>query len=488
MAKETNISVEKAVGAAAIELWRKNREQAGLQVDVNPHGTVENRNKLKEIRESLSDITDEEILALAALTWTKMGKKLHSSEKTWITIVPSRESTGTTIFNGEMSLLSKMRQAQIAKDCGLWPDNNHLFELTEKPLVINKQQMRQILDIGDSLFGTGGVLDGLVMLHRDLCQTNQKPSNNLLRLFADSIKHKERSINNFGNQPALLARVDLMIDTDGNIKIAEIEAAGKIHGLGFGLFTELIADVPNPNTLGIMHGMTKLIRSNGKDNIKLLVSSRFFLPEIELVSRKLQLENINSQVIFCDPRSGDQPDPKNTTLFNLPQNSPRHLLDSWGKGNLDCLLPPRPILGTKASLAVLFNSESDQEAEEKLLSHIDPIKLASIRRFIPATSIFNPDDPNATSMQNTIIKTIGDSGAKGIALGNNSSKLLKMAKEKNEPIVVSKFIKQDQKDGLFARLAAFFSPDGLITMPITLSNNPIVHGGPKNIQTAFSVI
>ena len=94
-----------------------------------------------------------------------------------------------------------------------------------------------------------------------------------------------------------------MIDTDGNIKIAEIEAAGKIHGLGFGLFTELIADVPNPNTLGIMHGMTKLIRSNGKDNIKLLVSSRFFLPEIELVSRKLQLENINSQVIFCDPRS-----------------------------------------------------------------------------------------------------------------------------------------------------------------------------------------
>ena len=139
-------------------------------------------------------------------------------------------------------------------------------------------------------------------------------------------------------------------------------------------------------------------------------------------------------------------------------------------------------------MAVLFNSESDQEAEEKLLSHIDPIKLASIRRFIPATSIFNPDDPNATSMQNTIIKTIGDSGAKGIALGNNSSKLLKMAKEKNEPIVVSKFIKQDQKDGLFARLAAFFSPDGLITMPITLSNNPIVHGGPKNIQTAFSVI
>jgi hypothetical protein len=425
--------------------------------------------------EVVVDLSRREIMCLAVATWKERGRLCVPIVKEILETVADTNEFGALPAEGDVQCIPVTRQQDIAISNGLWPDNNHKFCLIETPLQLNGEYFRQINEIGFSLFGRNGVLNGVVNATRHF--TGECPTHPISVAFFSKLSGLERRLMSFGSQSVDLARLDLMIDTDGNIKIAEIEAGGKIHGLGFGLFTEQTCAKRNPNVVGVVNGLRKL---TGLQEVRLpinmVVSSDFFMEEIKFLAKYLTKNGIACQAIDVSPRNEKRlTQIPEGTLFNLPSGSPSEWQRAWIEGRAKIVLPPRPGLGLKTTLVLLSNINNDPAIENILTRWIDPDKLAIIRAHLPTSKLLSQDEKNRSG-NGYIFKTAKDSGAKGITTSPTFSSEIVMER-----------ILQKSFNGKFARLAAFLSPNGLVTMPITLSDSEIVHGNSKNIQTSFSI-
>ena len=412
---------------------------------------------------------------LAVATWAKRERLCKSKGIPVFELVASvPEFTPANPSPVTTRLITEQEQAKFAKEVGLWPDNKHIFKVSPTPIELRQNHIEQINEIGAALFGDQGVLNGLLNTTRELI--TKLPNHPMSSNLKSAISTKERQVSLIGRQPTSLVRLDLMVDINDSIQIAEIEGAGKIHGLGFGLFTEKICTQKPSHVLGTIEWISQVIKTQDcQPPVILVATSPFFAPEIAFLVQQLNLSGIQTSFVIKDPKDNlASPLLPDGTLFNLPPNSPSTWQKAWAEGKIQAIIPPRPILEIKTILALLSNPNGDPDIESTLLHHITADKLSTIRQHLPFTR-FLANTENAKP-EEFIFKTAKGSGAKGISHAPQIDTEVAMQK-----------ITQKHFSCQFARLAAFMAPHGLVTMPITLNKSEIVHGGPESTQTSFTV-
>ena len=412
-------------------------------------------------------------------------------------------------------LKMKEKLSNVISESGIWKDNrssSHAFLLSPSVYAISEVQHEELKKLGFSLY------DCLIGLSRIACiacsnDLNYRGAWQLIRrVFNTGVPkvYQELQSLNPNHIPRLL-KVDLMLDESGNFKIAEIDGHNK-HGLGYSTLGLRFRESLYPESksmIGVVKELSKEVNRHGSDVIKIFYADRerFYLPEFEIAQQEFKKHGIDCLVVseldatLEFTQSGiflDLPFlNKNIELYDS-------IIDSYKKGKVKFVIPPKPFLGSKGVLALLRNDYKDTHLESILNSFIKESSLELLRSYIPETYLIGKEIVNKMPMdakvgkKNFVLKESISSGMKGIYFSDQegfTTVLDKAFKAKMNWILQEEVVNQPQSfswydsgkelnkaNNWFMRVTTHYVNRNLADIIVTARRNKAVHGAKDCLQ------
>lgn len=322
------------------------------------------------------------------------------------------------------------------------------------------------------------------------------------------------------SSPPIIFRIDVVESVDKQLFVVEIEAT-KSHGLGYAsLFAKVAKTLKSTNCLpGIVSLLANEMRRRDHDSkgITLVLlyseSEHFYLPEFEILQQELQKNDIrlvianehevevaNESLLIRDDIIA------NPLLLGLPifngsrerapnKKTEKAIATLYENKVVDCLIPPKPFLGSKSMMAILRNDAKNEEVEAILRSQINGDALRTVRDALPETFLVEPNLtlPEISETEGYVLKEVVSSGAHGICFSGhpNFESTLKIAKKANGRFVLQRIIEArtrnfryyphgesvEKTQSWHTRIGVFYIARELADVCVTGCRLPPVHGG-----------
>ncbi len=284
--------------------------------------------------------------------------------------------------------------SQVVTQSGLWDGTrrqSHAFLLSPSVFAITHTQHQELNGLGVALFDCLLGLSHIAVIAYDPKVNYDGAWRFARRVFSAGVPHAYVPLQaaNFKHIPRLL-KVDVMVDNQGNFKIAEIDGHNK-HGLGYATLVKRIREAiyPKANALpGTVSLLAQEIRRLGHEHITIFYGDqeRFYIPEFEIAADELRKHSIHCSVI-------SEMEAKEESLIqglflDLPflyrkKELYDYIIPAYQEGAVQFIIPPKPFLGSKGTLALLRNDSHNEHLEAILCSFIKRSSLETIRRYTP---------------------------------------------------------------------------------------------------------
>jgi hypothetical protein len=193
------------------------------------------------------------------------------------------------------------------------------------------------------------------------------------------------------DESSMIMKLDLMEDQFGNFQIAEVDGYNP-RGMGYStLAARMASQVSTADRLpGVAASLSQKLRALGRDEITFLYGARerFYLPEFSIFRDEMAVQGITVNLFSeLDFPIADKSDRLFVIFPQMDDNLElvSELSNRYRNGSATFLIPPKPYLGSKATLALLKNQEGDQELEKILVDFIDGVSLDRVRQYLPET-------------------------------------------------------------------------------------------------------
>ena len=419
-------------------------------------------------------------------------------------------------------MLQKLRS--VVDESGLWRGDraeSHKILLSPSVYRITESQRCELAGLGVAL---RECLKGLS--HIAVIVHNSEPNHRgtwlkIRRVFTTgvpSVYHEFQGMR-IRDIPRLL-KLDLMVDVNGQFKIAEIDGHNK-HGIGYSTLGMKFRDALYPGSV-TLPGVAKLIAEDAKlmkqKEVKIFYADqeRFYIPEFEIARNEISKHGVNCS-LFSEMESRACSEILSGFFLDLPflYKKPefyRIIGNSYRSGAVRFIIPPKPFLGAKGVLALLRNDDKDAKLEAILHSFIEAEFLELVRRFIPYTLLLGKEasrlNPVNVQMCNKrfILKESVSSGMKGIVFstdGDYNKTLERACASKMNWILQEEIVNQPQQfswfdgvngtelrtsDDWFMRVTAHYVNGTLGDLIVTARRDKAVHGGKDCLQLGTIIV
>jgi hypothetical protein len=232
---------------------------------------------------------------------------------------------------------------------------------------------------------------------------------------------------------------------------------------------------------------------------------RFYLPEFKVFEATMRTHGIEVVVVDeCEMQmNGDEllvrGQPEASRWFiNFPimtENLPliEALAVKYKSGEMQCLIPPKPFLGSKVVCALLRNDGANAALEAILRSQIDHTALTVIRHYLPPTYMVTRDTVINTGDPRYVLKEVISSGAKGVFFSDDPGYTAAMvaAKKSRGRFILQEEVQTKQRSfryygaanraltvaDMYTRIVVYFVAGRPAEAVVTASQSKCVHGG-----------
>lgn len=312
--------------------------------------------------------------------------------------------------------------------------DSHAFLLSPSVYQITKAQHQELTDLGFALHDCLLGLSHIAVIAYDQGLNYKGIWSTARKIFSTGVPKIYQSIQgmNVRDIPRLL-KVDLMVDQNGNFKIAEIDGHNK-HGVGYSTLGKRFrrALYPEADALpGVVNLIAGEVRRLGHSEIKLFYADqeRFYVPEFEIAKQEFWKHGIKCHVV--SEMKADEAFVARGLFLDLPFLNHRTdlyetIISAYKNGDVKFIIPPKPFLGAKSVLAFLRNDNKDDQTEAILQSFIKKRSLDLVRRYIPETLLVGKQAESFDSAKERmsrkryVLKESISSGMKGIFFSDDS--------------------------------------------------------------------
>lgn len=413
---------------------------------------------------------------------------------------------------------------KMVVESGIWNGarkETHQFLLTPEIFPLGQTEVSWLRELGpaitECLSGLGRM--ATISADQDLAKNQTWHMIRRLAQFEVSPVFRELQIARPSAVPHVF-RIDVVEGQDGKLYLVEIEAT-KSHGLGYAsLFAKVGQALGGTRCLpGVILSLVKEVKRRSEEselkNLVLLYSDseKFYLPEFEVLGAQLKIHGVNLVIaseyevavkgesllvrgdpvidplllclpIFCGSRARNPNREAEKAVALLYKNK-----------IVDCLIPPKPFLGSKSMMALLRNDTKNEEVEAILRSQIDAKALRIVRDSMPETFLVEPNFalPNISMENGYVLKEVVSSGAHGICFSDDPKfeGVLKVALKSKGRFVLQKVVKTRARSLRFfpkgesvenvqswhTRIGVFYIARELAEVCVTGCRLPPVHGG-----------
>lgn len=413
---------------------------------------------------------------------------------------------------------------KIIKESGIWAGErtrSHGFLLSPSVYQITKENKRDLQQLGFALYDCLLGFSHMAVIAFDKSINYQGAWSTARKVFSTGIPlmYQKTQGMNIRHIPELL-KVDFMVDQSGNFLIAEVDGHNK-HGLGYSTLGKHFREAMEPERDGLggaVKLLSELIKSKGHSTLKLLYADqeRFYIPEFEIAKR--EFEKYGIKCLLVSELDADEAFVSEGLFLDLPflYHSGKlweKMVEAYGKGDVEFIIPPKPFLGAKGLLGLLRNDGGDQELEGLLLTFIKRKSLELVRSYIPETVLvgklaegFEASMQRARSKRYVLKESIS-SGMKGTVFSDDLDfeSILSRASHSNMNWILQEEVQnQPQKfqwfenrpggsllknaDDWFMRVTVQYVNRKLADIIVTARRDKAVHGAPDCIQIGTIVV
>ncbi len=409
----------------------------------------------------------------------------------------------------------------VVEEAGIWKGNrkhSHAFLLSPDVYPLTRAQRQELERLGyairDCLLGISHVAS----IAYDQTLNYGWVWTNIRKLLSTGVPQQYHAVQtvNVHHIPQLL-KVDLMVDSLGRFKIAEIDGNNK-HGLGYSTLGRRFRQSLDPDATslpGAVSLLSEMIRQLGFGEIKLLQADqeRFYVPEFEIARQEFALNGISCLVV--SEMDADQEFVREGLFLDLPFLYHRtelypFLLSGYETGEATFIIPPKPFFGSKGILALIRNDSEDTQIEAILTTFIKPQSLKLVRDYIPETLLVGKqgtgrDDVKQRILQKRyVLKKSVASGMKGIAFSDEPTfeTLLSVACNEHMNWILQEEVQNnphtfswyDQHQTLrtsgdwYVRITAKYVGHYLADAVVTARRDKAVHGAKDCLQLGTAIV
>lgn len=383
-------------------------------------------------------------------------------------------------------------------ESGLWDNENDLkygFALCANPYNIDSH-INQFQEIGVIV---KDFYHNIIEIAQKLEGKNSKIAN-----YLNPILDKGKDGYPFKTDNAIspIIKVDIIIDTDENLKIVEIDGYNP-RGISYAILLNQIYEVEN---LKIENEIISLLNNRNTKKIIWVYAERerYYLRSFQylatLFNRKFGIEiilkNANDENIELDDAGYYFIAPWGLSKIN-EVNFKDKLVKYYQNNSNNLIYPLKPWFNNKLLLGLPFldfNLFENTEVE-KNISELYPIK-----KYLPITNIIDKNYNLMQSPKKFIIKEGVSSGHKGVFFSNSVefNNKLNLAKSQKKPtFIIQEEVNQKkinieyfeekgliQKNDFYCRFIAHYNSNGdLLNVDLTGRVQPLVFGSIDSIQT-----
>ncbi|MCF7834228.1 MAG: hypothetical protein K9L98_03105 [Candidatus Pacebacteria bacterium] len=413
----------------------------------------------------------------------------------------------------------------VISESGIWSGTrkeSHAFLLSPSVYQITEVQRQELQTLGVAIYDCLLGLSHIAVIAYDSSLNYGGAWLLARRVFSTGVPKAYQELQgiNIRHIPKLL-KVDLMVDQDGNFKIAEIDGHNK-HGLGYstlGLrFREALYPEAKalPGTVQVLSGEMKRL---GHNEIKLLYADqeRFYVPEFEVARQEFTKHGINCSII--SEMEIDDTFLGSGMFLDLPflyhkKELYDTIVSSYKNRQVDFIIPPKPFLGAKGVLALIRNDGRNEHLESLLSSFIKKSSLELLRKYIPETFLVGKQAETIDSIKERlshkrfVLKESISSGMKGTVFSDEEcfdSVLTRACTTNMNWILQEEVVNQPQTfswfeneginkpkiqttDDWFMRVTTQYINRQLGDVIVTACRGKAVHGGKKCLQLGTIVL
>ncbi len=420
-------------------------------------------------------------------------------------------------------MLTKLNK--VISESGIWDGNrkeNHSFFLSPSLYQISDAKYQELLKLGFALYDCLLGLSHIATIAYDQNLNYGGVWAFIRKIFSTGVPkiYQELQAIKVRDIPKLL-KVDLMVDQDGNFKIAEIDGHNK-HGLGYSTLAKRFREVLKEEKSvfpGVVKSLAGEIKNAGYSELKLFYADqeRFYLPEFEIAGNEFAKHGIDCKIV--SETNADEEFLSSGLFLDLPFLYDRvglyeTIISAYKNGDVKFIIPPKPFLGAKSVLAFLRNDNKDEKIEAILRTFIfkdDSLNL--VRRYIPETFFVGKQSESFESIttrileKDYVLKESISSGMKGTIFSDQPDfkKVLQVAcnsktnwilqeEVKNNPQTFSWFNGNGNTPELktsedwFMRVTTHYVNRQLADIIVTARRDKAVHGAKDSIQIGAIVL
>ena len=326
----------------------------------------------------------------------------------------------------------------VISKSGIWNGDrktSHSFLLSPSVYRITQTQHLELSKLGLAIYDCLSGLSHIAVIAYDQKLNYRGAWILARRVFSTGVPkiYKELQGINITDIPKLL-KVDLMVDENGDFKIAEIDGHNK-HGLGYSTLGLRLREALYPEAKvlpGIVKTLAEELKRLGHNEIKLLYADqeRFYLPEFEIAKQEFLKHGINCLVV--SEMDTDEKFLESGMFLDLPFMYQRKelyeiIVSAYKNGKVEFIIPPKPFFGAKGVLALLRNDEKNEGLESILHSFIKKESIDLIRKYIPKTLLVGMQATGIDlikkhiSEKRFVLKESISSGMKGVIFSDEES-------------------------------------------------------------------
>lgn len=413
----------------------------------------------------------------------------------------------------------------VISDSGIWKGDrkeSHAFLLSPSVYRITEARRQELSQLGLALYDCMSGLSHIAVIAYD--QSLNYGGTWLLarKVFSTGVPKVYQSLQgmNVRHLPKLL-KVDLMVDQNDDLKIAEMDGHNK-HGVGYSTLARRLrtAQYPDAKALpGTVKVLADEVNRLGHREIRWFYADqeRFYLPEFEIARQEFEKYGIGCRII--SETEVDESFIRDGLFLDLPFLYHRvdlyqTIVDAYKTGAVTFIIPPKPFLGAKGVLALLRNDGGDDHLEALLRSFIRKQSLDLVRRYIPETVLVGKQAEgfdavkDRVSRKRYVLKESISSGMKGtvfsdspdfdsVLAGASKSHMNWILQEEiqNQPQTFSWFENGDgncpehkTSDDWFMRVTVQYVNRELADVTITARRDKSVHGAKDCLQLGTIVL
>jgi len=324
----------------------------------------------------------------------------------------------------------------VIAESGIWEGSrrqSHAFLLSPSVYSITEMQRRELVDLGHALYDCLLGLSHIAVIAYDGDLNYGGSWLFARRVFSTGVPkiYQELQGMNVRQVPNLL-KIDLMVDVDGNFRIAEIDGHNK-HGVGYSTLAKRFREAirPGANALpGVVAALATEVWRGGSPDLKLLYADqeRFYLPEFEIARQEFLKHGVKCSVV--SEMDVEEKFLGQGLFLDLPflyrrKDLYSEIIAAYNAGQVRFIIPPKPFLGAKGVLAFLRNDVGHEQVEAILRAFIKGRSLDLVRRYIPETMLVGKQAANMDTVKaraagkRYVLKESISSGMKGTVFSDS---------------------------------------------------------------------